>query len=104
MNVFEDIMSGLQEAIEFEQGKRVLRTKKIKILPTPTYTKEDIKQIRIEMGLTQALFAGVVGVSKKTVEAWESGRNKPDGSSSRILQVIANNPDIVKEQGLLEIC
>lgn len=103
MNMFEDIMVGLHESAEFETGKRDLKTKTIKILPTPAYTKEDIKKIRVGMGLTQTLFAGVIGVSKKTVEAWESGRNKPDGSSSRILQLISKNPDIVKEQGLLEI-
>lgn len=33
-------------------------------------------------------FAFVFGVSPKTVEAWESGRNVPRGTAQRFLQVI----------------
>ena len=44
---------------------------------------EDIKEIRSKTGLTQSLFAQWFGVSTRTVEAWESGRNKPSGPSSR---------------------
>ncbi len=101
MSIFDEIMSGLQESVEFEQGKRKLRTKTVKVLPTPEYNKEKVKEIRINFGMSQAVFATVVGVSPKTVEAWESGRNKPDRSTSRLLQIFEKNPKIIEEQGLL---
>ncbi len=34
------------------------------------------------------LFAQYLGVSPKTVEAWEAGKNKPSGSSSRLLELL----------------
>lgn len=103
MSVFEGIKDGLQEAIDFEQGKKKLRTKTVKILPAPSYSKEEVKQIRFSFGLTQSTFAALVGVSPKTVEAWESGRNKPSGSSGRLLQIFEKNPDIIEEQDFFVI-
>jgi len=37
-----------------------------------------------------------MGVSPKTVEAWESGRNKPEGASRRLLEVVQNDPGFLK--------
>lgn len=34
-----------------------------------------------------------MGVSVKTVQAWESGRNKPNGSSARLLQILQVSPN-----------
>ena len=38
--------------------------------------------------LTQSLLAKFLCVSKKTVEAWESGRNQPNGPSRRLLELL----------------
>jgi putative transcriptional regulator len=43
------------------------------------------------------VFADVVGVSKKTVEAWENGRNKPEGAARRLIGMMAKNKNIVQE-------
>jgi putative transcriptional regulator len=43
-------------------------------------------------GLSQVMFAGSLGVSPKTVEAWENGRNKPEGASRRLLEIVRDDP------------
>ncbi|MFI3547151.1 helix-turn-helix domain-containing protein [Mammaliicoccus sciuri] len=40
------------------------------------------------MGLSRAELSELMGVSVKTVQAWESGRNKPNGLSARLLQIL----------------
>ena len=40
------------------------------------------------------LFAGFMGVSTKTVEAWEAGRNMPDGPARRILAMLKVDPGL----------
>lgn len=43
---------------------------------------KDIKRIRNKLRLTQAEFAGLVNVSKKTIERWEQGGGKDHGTHS----------------------
>lgn len=95
--MFDEIMQGMQEIVEFEQGKRTLRVDKILVVPMKDFTPEEILSIRKAVSLSQRSFASVIGVSPKTVEAWEAGTNKPSGASSRMLQLIREKPDITRE-------
>jgi len=96
MNVFESIMTGLQEAVDYEQGKINVRKETITIEPIPEITASKIKEIRNNAGLTQAMFAAIIGVSQKTVEAWESGTNRPIGPARRMISIIQFHPEILK--------
>lgn len=101
MNVFESIMTGLQEAVDYEDGKLNARTMKISVTPPPEITAEEIKDVRKQSGLTQSVFAAVLGVSVKTVEAWESGTNHPSGSAKRIISIIQTDPDFIEKYHLV---
>ena len=92
MSVYESILQGLSEAVDFQQGKIKVRKAKLSIKPIHTFSNDDIKQIRKKTGLSQVMFASSMGVSHKTVEAWENGRNKPDGASRRLLEVVRDDP------------
>lgn len=94
MSVHDGIMKGLGEALEHAQGKIELRKQTLRIAPVRDYKAEDIKRIRNELGMTQAFFAGFMGVSPKTVEAWEAGRNMPDGPARRILAMLQADPSL----------
>ena len=61
------------------------------------YKAEEILKIRKSTGMSQRLFAGYLGVSVKTVEAWESGTNHPSGTASRILNMIEMNGNVIRE-------
>jgi putative transcriptional regulator len=96
MSVYQSIMRGLNEAIEYQQGRTKARKAKLSIKPVDTFNIEDIRQIRWRTGLSQAMFAGSLGVSPKTVEAWESGRNKPEGASRRLLEIVRDDPGFLR--------
>jgi putative transcriptional regulator len=85
-------VQGLTEASAYQQGKISPRKSKLTIKPVDTFNNNDIKRIRQKTGLSQVMFAGSIGVSPKTVEAWENGRNKPEGASRRLLEVIRDDP------------
>lgn len=97
MSVYDGIMQGLEEALEHAKGQRELRTNSLNILPLKEFAPAEIKDIRVNLGLTQVVFAKVMGVSPKTVEAWEAGRNKPEGPARRILAIAQRNPNIINE-------
>ncbi len=92
MKVYDGIMQGLEEAIAYNEEKIKVRTNTMSISPVPDFEATEIKNIRNELGMTQVLFAGFMGVSTKTVEAWEAGRNMPDGPARRILSMLKADP------------
>lgn len=101
MSVYAGIMSGLNEALEHAQGKKKLRSKVIKIEPLKEYQASEIKGIRDALGMSQSMFAGMMGVSIKTVEAWEAGRNKPDGPARRILALVQADPLLPEKYSII---
>jgi putative transcriptional regulator len=96
MSVYESIMQGLTEAVDYQQGKISARKNKLTIKPVSVFNIDDIKRIRQKTGLSQAVFAGSLGVSPKTVEAWENGRNRPEGASRRLLEIVRDDPGFLK--------
>ncbi|MFD1988383.1 helix-turn-helix domain-containing protein [Paenibacillus nicotianae] len=98
LSFFDEIKLGLEQAIDYEQGNtKSARQQTISVKPLESYSKEDIKRIRLNMTLTQKTFAQTIGVSVKTIEAWERGINSPNGSASRLLELMDQKPDVVKE-------
>lgn len=49
-----------------------------------TTTPAFLKQLRKKLGLSQRVFARVLGVSEKTIEKWEQGKNPIKGAASRL--------------------
>lgn len=93
MNVYESIMAGLNQAVDYSQGKCLqAKTHKIKVEPVQSFKPEEIKLIRTNLQMTQVIFAAILGVSKKTVEAWEQGVNSPSGPANRLLKIFKDNP------------
>ena len=83
MDVYESIKQCITEAAVYQQGKIKARKISITIKPVADYSNDDIKRIRQKAGLSQVMFAGSLGVSPKTVEAWENGRYKLEGASRK---------------------
>ncbi|MBE6097422.1 MAG: helix-turn-helix domain-containing protein [Schwartzia succinivorans] len=91
---FDILSAALDEAItDAKSGNKILKSEtiSIEIEPLVDYSADTIKEIRKSTGLTQSLFAKWLGVSTRTVEAWETGRNKPSGPSSRLLSLLQKN-------------
>ncbi len=85
----EKIRRGLEEILEYKQGKRTLRTKLIELPEPPLeYKAEEIKQIREKGNYSQGVFAVILNVSKRTVQSWESGVRSPTHSALRLLEII----------------
>jgi len=86
--LFEDLREGLQQAIDFEKGTGKAKTTVFMISPVTKYSNKEIKAIRNKADMTQTVFANYMGVSKKTVEAWELGRTHPTGPACRLLNIL----------------
>jgi len=88
----EKLIQSAKQAESHSAGNKKLRSNILEILPIPEYKPQQIKDIRARLGLTQVLLGGIVGVSTKTVEAWEVGYRKPSSSAMRVLAELDTNP------------
>ena len=85
-------LNELTEDIELNDGKNLSTSVlEIDVAPVKKFSASEIKNIRLKNNLTQSILANFLCVSKKTIEAWEAGRNVPNGPSSRLLELLNNN-------------
>jgi len=98
----ERLINSAKQAEAHSAGKKKLRTNTIEILPVPDYKPQQIKEIRARLGLTQGLMGGIVGVSTKTVEAWEIGYRRPSSSAMRVLAELDTNPNYLNKIAKIE--
>ena len=86
-NIGLEILEGIREIKAYKAGRGVLRTHKLK-RPAPP------QKIRARLQLSQAAFAGLMGVSLRTVQDWEQGRRKPSGPAEALLRIAEQHPQI----------
>lgn len=97
MNGYKSIIRGLEEAIEYEKGNlKGVKRHVVTVRPLTVYQADKIKKIRMNLELSQSAFASIIGVSKKAVEAWEAGKNIPQGPAQRMLELLDKKPVIAK--------
>lgn len=92
--MYNSIIQGLQEAVDDAKSKNQLKRNIVEIEPLKEYSAQKIKGIRSSVGMSQKSFAGYLGVSIKTVEAWEAGKNKPSGTACRLLSILEMDSSI----------
>jgi putative transcriptional regulator len=56
-----------------------------------------IVRARLKAGLTQAQFARLLGVSRRTLEQWEQGRRQPSGAAKTLVRVAELHPEVLRE-------
>jgi putative transcriptional regulator len=101
--VYSSIIKGLNEAIDYEKGTHIkgIKRRKVTISPLPHYSSLKIKEIRNKLNLSQSTFATILGVSIKTVEAWESGKNIPQGPAQRMLGLLEKDNNLLKKYKII---
>jgi len=85
-NIGQEILDGIREIKAYKRGEGELR---IHTLSDPSPPR----QIRERLGLSQSAFASLMGVSLRTVQAWERGQRRPQGSARALLRVAEQHPE-----------
>jgi putative transcriptional regulator len=62
-------------------------------VPDPhQYRPNDVRRLRRELGVSQSVFAQLMGVSTVLVQSWEQGQRIPSRMARRLLEEIAREP------------
>ena len=84
-DIWQEVLDGVRQ-IKAGRGKR------IQVEP-----RSAIVRARLKVGLTQAQFAALLGVSKRTLEQWEQGRREPSGAAKTLIRVAQLHPEILRK-------
>jgi putative transcriptional regulator len=97
-SVGKRIVQGLEEfatALENKAGRIADRFTchviELDLQPS-AYGPEEVRQARKVLGASQMVFARFLGVSVKTVRAWEQGVNTPQDVACRFMDEIKRDP------------
>jgi putative transcriptional regulator len=82
-----EILDDIQDIKARMADDKVLRTNRLKEPATP-------QEIRSKLNLLQVEFAGLMGVSLRTVQDWEQGRRKPSGPAKALLRIAEQKPEV----------
>jgi putative transcriptional regulator len=56
--------------------------------PVPKFSPSAIIKIRRSTKMSQPLFAARIGMTKSTVQKWESGAKSPTGAAAKLLSIV----------------
>lgn len=91
IDFFSGIMEGLEEALAYEKGKASAETfARKRALPDV-----NVSEVRNSLDMTQKSFAAMLGVSSRTVEAWECGKSTPTPTAKKLMYLIQNDHSLV---------
>ncbi|HSZ55422.1 MAG TPA: helix-turn-helix domain-containing protein [Tepidisphaeraceae bacterium] len=69
-----------------------LSIREVEIVEPSKFSARDIKALRVRLGVSQELFASLLGVSRDLVKHWEYGIRKPAPVVCRLLEQVRADP------------
>lgn len=92
-DLFSSMEEGLKEAAAYQRGEEVPGL----VVRERSLPEVDAAAVRKSLSLTQRAFASILGVSCRTVEAWESGRSNPTPTARKLLYLIQEDHSLISK-------
>ncbi len=89
-NLGAEILDGINEIKQFKKGKVALQTNELSEPSAPQI-------IRSKLNMSQSAFAGLMGVSVRTLQDWEQGRREPQGPAVALLRIAEQHPEVFNQ-------
>jgi len=61
------------------------------------FRPKEVSAVRKKLQLSQEQLAAMIGISVRTLQAWEEGRRRPAGAAVALLAIASARPDVVHE-------
>jgi putative transcriptional regulator len=89
-NIGDELIGSLREARAHARGEPTeVRETRVEV------PADRVREIREKVGLSQARFAPLLGVSVSGLRKWEQGVRRPGGAALTLLRVMDRNPQAV---------
>jgi DNA-binding transcriptional regulator YiaG len=71
---------------------RIRTVSRVRVNDAGSHDAASIKQMRLKLGISQAVFAEGLGVSTILVSGWEQGVREPSRLARRLLDIVSRDP------------
>jgi putative transcriptional regulator len=89
----DEVLHGLNDFLQSAAAGRPITIREVTLELKPgDYDADAVKMTRHKLGVSQALFARLLVVNVKTVQAWEHGDVTPSGPARRLLDDVNQDP------------
>ena len=85
--IFNDLLKSTKDMVKHARGEAI---QGVTVTELP---EVDIKQVRERVGVSQAVFAALIGVSRRTLENWVQSRVSPSGPARALLKILDADPE-----------
>jgi putative transcriptional regulator len=72
---------------EYKKGRTIMKVTELSE-PSPPHV------IRARLNMSQFVFAGMLGVSMRTLQDWDQGRRDPQGPAIALLRIAEQHPEV----------
>lgn len=86
---FEKFQADLLASVEQMKSGQAARVTEVEL--------SAVAAARVQIGLSQSEFAGLLGVSLRTLQDWEQGRREPTGAARTLLKVAVSHPEVLRD-------
>ena len=95
-NLFDEISAGIGDMRMHREQKETLRTTKMTAPPVPRLRTGEIRRVREQLGVSQAVFAYMLRVNPRTLQRWEQGQNKPNDQAAVLIKLVEGHPEVLR--------
>jgi putative transcriptional regulator len=91
---FSELEQSLNQALAHSRGEQgEWKEKKLVAPPPRSRSSANIVRLHHRLNCSQSMFARLLNVSTKTVQAWEQGTRKPSDAALKLLTVAEKHPE-----------
>ncbi len=94
--IFDELMEGVDAMKKHREGKLTLRSYKEELTPLPAVDSKFIRETRMRMKCSRAVFARKLRINERTLEKWEQGRAKPNPQAAALVLLVRRYPDTLE--------
>jgi putative transcriptional regulator len=95
-NLLTELNEGFNAIAAHRQGKLTLRTHPVELKPVPEVSASEVVNVREQLHLSRAVFAGYLRTNVRTLENWEQGRAKPNAQAALLIKMVEEFPDTIQ--------
>lgn len=95
-DIFSELMTGMQELRDHQEGKITLKSYKVTKRAPVTIAPQELRDVREKLNLSQAVFAHYLNTGETTYQNWEQGRARPNAQAVLLIRMVQQNPETLK--------